>query len=70
MITSFNNNEDKICLLLEDNVGGSCVRLRARSHDLGSCDYGITIAFPFGVSFNKQVIVKNYLQLDKKLLTL
>ena len=50
----------------EDDVGGSRVRSRARSHDYRSCDHGITIAFVFGVSFNKQVIVKNKLELDKK----
>ena len=38
----------------------------ARSHDHRFYDHGVTIAFLFGVSFDKQVIVKNYLQLDKK----
>ena len=54
-----NNNEDKVCLLL-DNVDGSYVKSRARSrvglHDHRSCNHGITIAFLFGVSSDKQVI--------------
>ena len=65
----FDNNEDKVYLLL-DNVGGSRVRSRARSrvrsHDHRSRDHGITIAFFFGVSSDKQVILKNPLQLGKK----
>ena len=42
------------------------VRLHTRSHDHQSRDHGITIAFFFGMSSDKQVIVKNYLQIDKK----
>ena len=33
MMTSFNNNEEKICLFLKDDVGRSRVRSRARSHN-------------------------------------
>ena len=47
------NNEDKVCLLFKDDVGGSRIRSRVRSYNPGSCDHGITIAFLFGVSFNK-----------------
>ena len=39
---------------------------RVRSHDYRSCDHGVTIVFLFGVSFDKQVNVKNFLQLGKK----
>ena len=42
MMTSFDNNEDKVCLLLKDDVGGLHVRSHTRSYDLGSCDYGDT----------------------------
>ena len=54
-MTNFDNNKDKVCLLLKDNVGGSYVRSRAKSHDHMFRDYRITIAFLFGVSSNKQV---------------
>ena len=61
MMTSFDNNEDKICLLLKDDVSGLHVRSRARSHDLKFGDHGITIAFLFGMSSNKQFnYLKNY----------
>ena len=37
MMTSFDNNQDKVCLLLKDDVGRSyvrlCARLRVRSYD-------------------------------------
>ena len=33
MITSFDNNEDKVYLLLKDDIGGSSVKSRARSRD-------------------------------------
>ena len=69
MMTSFNDNKDKVCLLLKDNVGGSRVRShtrsRAGSHDHRFHDYGVTIAFFFDMSSDKQVILKNYLQLSK-----
>ena len=65
MMTSFNNNEDKVCLLLKDDVGRSRVRPRTRSHDPRSRDHAVTIAFFFGVSSDKQVIVKSYLQLGE-----
>ena len=46
MITSFDNNKDKICLLLKNNVVGSCIRSRARSrvrsYDHRSCEPCIT----------------------------
>ena len=54
--------------------GESYIRLYARSygrsnarlHDYRSYDYSIIIAFFFGVSSDKRVIVKSYLQLGKK----
>ena len=58
MMTSFDNKEDKICLLFKDNVGGSRVRSYARLHDPMSYDYGITISFFFGIKSDKQIIVK------------
>ena len=48
-------------------LGRSHIRSHARSHDNKSCDYGVTIAFFFGVNSHKQVIVKSYLQPDQKL---
>ena len=42
-MTNFDNNEDKVCLLLKDDVGGSCIRSFAKSHDYRSCNYGVTI---------------------------
>ena len=68
MMTSFDTNKDKVCLLFKNDVGGSHVRSRARLHNPGSCDPGVTIAFLFGISSDKQVIVKSYLQLGEKLL--
>ena len=69
-MTNFDNNEDKICSPLKDDVGGSRIKLRARSrirsNDYRSCDHGVIIAFLFGVSCDKQVIVKSYLQLGEK----
>ena len=53
MMTSFDNNKDKVYLLLKDDVGRSRVRSRAKSHDPGSHDHGITIAFLFGMSSDK-----------------
>ena len=47
-------------------LGGSYIISPVRSLDYKSCHYGITIAFLFVVSSDKQVIVKSYLQLDKK----
>ena len=52
------NNKDKVCSLLKYDVGGSRVGSRARSHDPGSYDHSVTIAFLLGVSFDKQIIVK------------
>ena len=47
MITSFDNNENKVCLLLKDNVGRSRVKSFARSHDGSydhkSRDHGVTV---------------------------
>ena len=40
-MTSFDNNEDKICLFLKNNIDGSCVRSHAKSHNSGSRDYGV-----------------------------
>ena len=53
-------------MLLKDDVGVLRVRSRVESHDHKSHDHGVTIAFFFDVSFDKQVIVKSYLQLGKK----
>ena len=53
-MTSFDNNKDKVCLLFKDDVGGSYVRSRAKSHDPGSRDHSVTIVFFFGISSNKQ----------------
>ena len=48
MMTSFDNNEDKVCSLFKDDVNGSHVRSRARScvrsHDHRSHNNGITKA--------------------------
>ena len=41
MMTSFDNNEDKVCSFFKDDVGKSRIRLCARLHNFGSCDYGI-----------------------------
>ena len=58
MMTSFDNNKDKVCLLLKDDVGESCIRSHVRSHDYRYHDHGVIIVFFLGVSFNKQIIVK------------
>ena len=46
----------------KDEVDKSYVKshaiLRARSHNCRFCDHGILIAFFFGISSNKQIIVK------------
>ena len=47
MMTSFDNNEDKVCSLLKDDVGGLRIRSYARSHDLKSCDHGVTTTIRF-----------------------
>ena len=61
MMTSFDKNEDKVCSLLKDYVGGSRVKSRAKSHNPGSHDHGITITFLFDMSSNKQFnCLKNY----------
>ena len=52
------NNEDKVCSLHKDNVNGSRVRSLVRSYDLACCDHDVTISFFFGVSSDKQIIVK------------
>ena len=52
------NNENKVCSLFKNDVGGSRIRSRARSHDFRSHDHGVTIAFLFGVISDKQIIVK------------
>ena len=59
MMTSFDNNKDKVCLIFKNNVGRLRVRLYARLYNFGSCDYSVTIAFLFDMSSNKQIIVKN-----------
>ena len=54
MIISFDNNENKVCLLFQNDVGRSRIRSRARSHDPGFRDYGVIIAFLFGMSSDKR----------------
>ena len=66
MMTSFDNNEDKVYLLFKDDVNELRIRSRTRSHNPGSCNYRVTIVFLFGVSFDKRIIVISYLQLGKK----
>ena len=44
----------------------SYARSHARLYNHRSYNYGVTIAFLFGISFDKRVIVKSYLQLGKK----
>ena len=62
MMTSLDNNKDKVYLLLKDDIGGSHIksriRLYIRSHDPRSCNHGFIIAFLFDKSSNKQIIVK------------
>ena len=53
-MTSFDNNEDKVCLLLKHDVDGSRVRLYVKSHVPGSCDHGVIITFLFSMSSDKQ----------------
>ena len=37
------DNEDKVCLLFKNDVGGSRIKSRTRSHDLWSCDYSVKV---------------------------
>ena len=53
-------------IIMKIKFSRSRVRSRARSHDHKSHDNIATVAFLPKVSFDKQVIVKIYLQLDKK----
>ena len=53
MMTSFDNNKDKVYLLFKNYVGGSRFRSRARSHNHKSSDHSVIIAFFFGISSNK-----------------
>ena len=57
MMTSFDNNEDKVYLLFKNDDGWSHVRSRTRLHDNRFCDHGVTIVFLFDVSSNKQIII-------------
>ena len=43
MMTSFDNNEDKVCSFLKDDVGGSRIKSHAKSHDLRSRDHDVTV---------------------------
>ena len=43
MMTSFDNNEDKICLFLKDDIGEWWIRSHIKSHNLGSRDHGVII---------------------------
>ena len=58
MMTSFDNNEKKDYLFLKDDIGGPRVRSCIRSYDLRFYNHGVTIAFFFGVSSDKQMIFK------------
>ena len=62
MMISFDNNKNKICLFFKDNVGRSYIKSHARSpvpsHNHKFYDHSVTIAFLFGISLNKQIIVK------------
>ena len=42
-MTSFDNNEEKVCLLLKNDVNRSHVRLYVKSYNLGSYDHNITV---------------------------
>ena len=53
MITSFDNNKDKVCLLLKDDVGGSYVRSRAKSHNPGSRNYNVILRARIGIFFKE-----------------
>ena len=44
----------------------SHARSHARSYNYRFCDQSVTITFFIGVSSDKQVIIKSYLQLGKK----
>ena len=56
----------KFVYFQKNDVNGLRVGSRIGSYDYRSCDHGITIVFFFGVSSNKQIVIKSYLQLDKK----
>ena len=66
MITSLIIIKIRFVCFSENEIGRSRVRLytksyarsHARSHDYRFCDPGITIAFLFSMSFDKQVIIK------------
>ena len=67
MITSLIIIKISFVCFQKDEVGGSRVRSHAKSYDHRSYDHSITIAFFFGISFDKQLIVyKAPLQLGKK----
>ena len=64
-------NKDNVCLLLiKMRFSELYIRSRFKSNarllNYKSCDHKFTIIFFFGVSSDKQVIVKSYLQLGKK----
>ena len=61
-MTNFDNNEDNVCLLLKDDVGGLRIRSRARSHNHGSCDHGVTVInFILLETINNSLIIANIL---------
>ena len=49
-------------------LSGSHAKSCTRLHNNRVCDHGVTIAFFFDISSDKQIIVKSYLQLGKKFL--
>ena len=52
--------------MLVGHVFRSRLRSRVGLHDYRSRDHGVIIAFFFGMSSDKRIIVKNYFQLGKK----
>ena len=71
-MTNFDNNKDKVCSLLKDDIGGSRVRSPAklyvrsppkscvRSHDHRSYDHGITFKIKNQISNIKFILVLAY----------
>ena len=55
MMTSFDNNEDKVCSLLKDDVSGSRIRSYAQSHDPRFRDHGVTFLYKKDKNIYKKV---------------
>ena len=62
-MTRFDNNKDKVCLFLKDDVGKSRIRLRAKSHDPWSRDHDVTILFFTFVFIFKTYFLSFFLKL-------